>query len=89
MRRLRRWKMRFGGLFHKQRQDRELDAEIESHIELHVEDNLRAGMMLKKYRSQSPIVSFGLDCGFRVASVSAFPWRGAKGGFGAFPVRTS
>src|SRR5947209_1517622 len=44
MRRLREWIMRFGGLFNKQRKDRELDEEIESHLQLHIEDNLRSGM---------------------------------------------
>jgi hypothetical protein len=32
MRRFRKWLLRFGGLFNKQRKDRELDEEIESHL---------------------------------------------------------
>jgi predicted permease len=35
--------VRFGGLFHKQRKDRELDEEIESHLQLHIEDKSSIG----------------------------------------------
>ena len=44
MRKLREWIVRVGGLFNKQRKDRELDEEIESNLQLHIEDNLRLGM---------------------------------------------
>ncbi len=44
MRRFREWIVRFGGLFNKQRKDRDLDDEIASHLRLHVEDNLRLSM---------------------------------------------
>ena len=38
MRRLRELILRFGGLFNKQRKDREFDTEIESGLRLHIED---------------------------------------------------
>jgi predicted permease len=44
MRKFRGWMARFGGLFNRQRKDRDFDAEIESHLELHVDENLRSGM---------------------------------------------
>jgi hypothetical protein len=44
MRRLRALIVRLGGLFDRQRKDRELDDEIESHLQMHIEDNLRSGM---------------------------------------------
>jgi macrolide transport system ATP-binding/permease protein len=44
MRRLRALLVRIGGLFRKERRDRELSEEIESHLQLHIEDNLRVGM---------------------------------------------
>ena len=43
MRRLRELILRFGGLFNKQRKDRELEGEIESHLQMHIEDSLRLG----------------------------------------------
>ena len=42
MRRLRAWCLRFAGLFHKERRDRELAEELESHLQMHIEDNLRS-----------------------------------------------
>jgi predicted permease len=44
MRQLRAWLVRLGGLFHKERRDRELTEELESHLHMHIEDNLRSGM---------------------------------------------
>ena len=41
MRKLRAWFLRLGGLFGKERQDRDLAEELESHIQMHMEDNLR------------------------------------------------
>src|SRR6266567_3306299 len=61
MRRLREWILRFGGLFNKQRKDRELDDEIESHLQLHIEDNLRAGMLPEEARRQAMIKLGGIE----------------------------
>lgn len=40
----RAWISRVGGLFGKERRERELSAELENHLQLHIEDNLRVGM---------------------------------------------
>ena len=61
MRRLRGWIVRFGGLFNKQRKDRQLDDEIESHLEMHVEDNLRLGMTPEEARRQAMIQLGGIE----------------------------
>src|SRR6266487_4592286 len=61
MRRLREWIVRFGGLFNKQRKDRELDDEIESHLQLHIEDNLRLGMTPDEARRQAMIKLGGIE----------------------------
>ena len=61
MRRLREWILRFGGLFNKQRKDRELDEEIESHLQLHIEDNLRLGMTPEEARRQAMIKLGGIE----------------------------
>src|SRR5436309_6821871 len=61
MRKLREWMMRFGGLFNKQRKDRELDEEIESHLQLHIEDNLRLGMTPEEARRQAMIKLGGIE----------------------------
>ena len=53
MRRLRELIVRLGGLFNKQRWDRELDDEIESHLQMHIEDNLRLGMTPEEARRQA------------------------------------
>jgi predicted permease len=58
---LRSWFVRFGGLFSKRRQDRELDAEMESHLQMHIEDNLRAGMTPEEARRNALIKFGGLD----------------------------
>jgi predicted permease len=50
MRWLRAMAIRLGGLFHKQRRERELAEELESHLALHIEDNLRAGMSAEQAR---------------------------------------
>ena len=55
MRRLRELILRFGGLFNKQRKDRELEEEIESHVQMHIEDNLRLGMTPEEARRQTMI----------------------------------
>src|SRR5262245_66097237 len=61
MRTFRKWIMRFGGLFNKQRKDRELDEEIESHLQLHIEDNLRLGMTSEKARREAMIQLGGIE----------------------------
>src|SRR5213593_183128 len=61
MRRLREWILRFGGLFNKQRKDRELDDEIESHLQMHIEDNLRSGMTPEEARRQAMIKLGGIE----------------------------
>jgi putative ABC transport system permease protein len=50
---LRSWIARFGGLFAKQRCDREFSEELESHLQMHIEDNLRAGMAPEEARRQA------------------------------------
>src|SRR5438093_12978323 len=61
MKRLREWVLRFGGLFNKQRKDRELDDEIESHLQMHIEDNLRLGMTPEEARRQAMIKLGGIE----------------------------
>ena len=61
MKRLRELILRFGGLFNKQRKDRELDVEIESHLQFHIEDNLRLGMTLEEARRQAMIQFGGIE----------------------------
>jgi len=61
MKRLREWVLRFGGLFNKQRKDRELDDEIESHLQMHIEDNLRLGMTAEEARRQAMIKLGGIE----------------------------
>jgi predicted permease len=53
--------VRFGGLFNKQRKDRELDAEIESHLHMHIEDNLRLGMAREEARREALIKLGGIE----------------------------
>src|SRR5438093_8986963 len=61
MRRLREWILRFGGLFNKQRKDRDLDGEIESHLQMHIEDNLRSGMTPEEARREALIKLGGIE----------------------------
>jgi putative ABC transport system permease protein len=61
MRALRAWFLRFGGLFGKQRRDRELAAELESHVQLHTEENLRAGMPPEEARRAALIKLGGIE----------------------------
>src|SRR5688572_15305055 len=61
MRKLREFVQRFGGLFNKQRKDRELDDEIESHVQMHIEDNLRLGMTPEEARRQALIMIGGIE----------------------------
>jgi len=61
MKRLRESMMRIGGLFNKQRKDRELNEEIESHLQFHIEDNLRVGMTPEEARQQAMIKLGGIE----------------------------
>ena len=61
MRRLRGWIVRFGGLFNKQRKDRECAEEIESHLQMHIEDNLRLGMSAEEARRQAMLKLGGIE----------------------------
>jgi len=61
MRSMRAWLLRLGGLFGKERRDRELDAEMASHLEMHVDDNLRAGMTPEEARRQALIHLGGVE----------------------------
>src|SRR2546428_1713220 len=61
MRKVREWVLRFGGLFNKQRKDRELDDEIESHLQMHIEDNLRLGMTPEEARREAMIKLGGIE----------------------------
>jgi predicted permease len=61
VKKLRELLLRFGGLFNKQRKDRELNEEIESHLQLHIEDNLRLGMTPEEARRQAMIKLGGIE----------------------------
>src|SRR2546425_5576658 len=61
MRKLRELILRFGGLFNKQRKDRELDDELESHLQMHIEHNLRLGMPPEEARRQAIINLGGIE----------------------------
>ncbi len=50
MRSLRAFLARLGGLFHKQRRDKELAEELASHLALNIEDNVRAGLSPEQAR---------------------------------------
>ncbi|HEV3483074.1 MAG TPA: ABC transporter permease [Candidatus Acidoferrales bacterium] len=58
---LRAWFARLGGLFGKERRDRELAEEMESHLQMHIEDNLRAGMSPEEARRQALIRMGGVE----------------------------
>src|SRR5262245_46412013 len=58
MRRLRGWMLRLGGLFNRQRKNRELEDEIESHIQMSIEDHLRLGLTPDEARRQA-LIQFG------------------------------
>ena len=61
MRKFREWIFKLGGLFNKQRKDRELDDEIESHLQMHIEDNLRLGMTSEEARRGALIKLGGIE----------------------------
>lgn len=58
---LRAWFLRIGGLFGRERRDRELVVELESHLQMHVDDNLRAGMSPEEARRQALIKLGGVE----------------------------
>ena len=61
VRRLRAAFLRLGGLFDKDRRDRDLADEMESHLEMHIEDNLRRGMTPEQARRQALIKLGGIQ----------------------------
>src|SRR5947199_2229084 len=61
MNKLRAWLLRFGGLFRKQRRDRDFSAEMDSHLQMHIEDNLRAGMSPAEARRQALLKLGGIE----------------------------
>src|SRR3981189_207755 len=58
---LRGWLLRLGGLFGRERRERELTAEMESHLQMHIEDNARAGMSAQEARRNALIKLGGLE----------------------------
>src|SRR5437667_5653413 len=61
MNKFRAWLLRFGGLFRKQRREKDLDAEMDSHLQLQIEDNLRAGMNAAEARRQALMKLGGVE----------------------------
>jgi predicted permease len=61
MRHLRAWFLRLGGLFRRNRSEREFAAEMESHLQLHMEENLRRGMTEPEARRQALIKLGGVE----------------------------
>ena len=61
MRRLRALFLRLGGLFSRERQERELAAEMDSHLQMHIEDNLRAGMSSEEARRRALLKLGGIE----------------------------
>lgn len=61
MKTLRGWMMRLGGLFGKDRRERELAEEIESHLEMHIADNMRAGMTAEEARREALLKLGGVE----------------------------
>jgi putative ABC transport system permease protein len=58
---VRAWFARLGGLFGKDRRDRELAAELESHVQMHIEDSLRSGMTPQEARRQALLRLGGVE----------------------------
>src|SRR5215469_16214308 len=58
---LRELMVRFGGLFKKQRTDRELSEELESHLQLHIDDNLQLGMTPEEARRVAILKLGGIE----------------------------
>jgi hypothetical protein len=60
VRQLRGYLVRFFGLFHRARREREFAEELESHLALRIEDNIRAGMSPEEARRQAQIKLGGM-----------------------------
>ena len=61
LRTMRAFALRIGGLFARDRQNRELAEEFESHLEMQIEDNLRAGMTPAEARRDALLKTGGLS----------------------------
>jgi macrolide transport system ATP-binding/permease protein len=61
MRNVRAWISRLGGLFGKNRWERDLADEVRSHLELHIEENIRRGMTREEARRQALIQLGGIE----------------------------
>jgi predicted permease len=61
MRQLRTLFIRFAGLFHRQRRDRELTDELDSHLQFHIDDNLRRGMAPEEARRHAHLKLGGVE----------------------------
>ncbi len=61
MKAARAWLVRLGGLFGKERRERELTEEMESHLAMHIADNLRAGMPPQQARRQAMLMLGGME----------------------------
>ncbi|MGA9936956.1 MAG: ABC transporter permease [Candidatus Acidiferrales bacterium] len=61
MRGLRACFARFGGLFGKERRDRELADELEAHLQMQIDDNVHAGMTPEEARRQALIQLGGVE----------------------------
>src|SRR6185312_8253322 len=61
MRKVRAWVMRFGGMFGRERRERQLAEELESNLQFHIEDNLSAGMTPEEARRQALIRLGGME----------------------------
>jgi predicted permease len=75
MRQLRAWLVRVGGLFRKERRDRELTEELESHLQMQIEDNLRSGMNPADARRQALLKLGGVESAKEsYRDRRGFPW---------------
>jgi len=61
MRTVRAWFSRLGGLFGRDRLERDLADEVRSHLELHIADNIRSGMTPEQARRQALIQLGGIE----------------------------
>jgi len=61
MRKLRAWFLRLGGIFGRERQERELAEELESHLQMHIEENLRRGMTPTEARRDALLKLGGIE----------------------------
>ncbi len=61
MRTLRAWAARLGGLFQRERRDRDLDAELESHLLLDVDNGVRNGLTPDEARRQAVLRLRGFE----------------------------